>query len=294
MSVYKRTYKVYRGGLTPAWSRFAVLTRYSLSTIFSARLFTAYFVFCFLPLLVGIGYIYVANNSAVQALMGMHVKGSWGIDAEWFAAILQAQTGLGFILVAWCAPGMVTRDFANQALQLYFSRPLSRAEYILGKFSALALLLSCITWIPGLILFGLQAGLAGAGWGWDKLYVLGAIFVSSWLWICVISLLALALSVFVRWRIAATGLILGVFLVLPGFGEAFNFTLRTHWGKLLDLSYSIRLASMVLFRITPQAVGIRFQSDIPLWSAWAAIFAACFISVLLLNRRLKAREVVRS
>lgn len=294
MAVYKRTYKVYSGSLTPAWSRFTVLMRYSLSTIFSARLFTVYFMLCFAPLLVGIGYIYVANNAAVQALVGIHAKGSWGIDAEWFAAMLAAQTGMGFILVAWCAPGMVTRDFANQALQLYFSRPLSRTEYILGKFSALALLLSCITWVPGLILFGLQAGLAGAGWGWDNLYLLGAIFVSSWLWIAVIALLALALSVFVRWRIAATGLILGVFLVLPGFGEAFNFTLQTHWGKLLDLSYSIRLVWTQLFRTTPQSVGIRFQAGIPLWSAWMAIFVACSISVLLLNRRLKAREVVRS
>jgi ABC-2 type transport system permease protein len=293
MAVYKRTYKVYKGPLSPAWSRFAVLTRYSLSTLFKSRLFTGYFVLSFIPLLLGIAYIYIAHSSTVQMLAGIRVKGSWGINNVWFAGMLQVQTGLGFIMVAWSAPGIITQDFANQAVQLYFSRPLSRAEYILGKFAVQAALLSCITWIPGIILFGTQAVLAGNGWAWDNLFLVGAIFVSSWLWIAVIVLLALALSVFVRWRIAATGLILGILFVLPGFGEAFNFILRTNWGKLLDLSYSIRLVWSQLFRITPRSLGLVLRGDIPLWSAWAAIATACVISVLLLNRRLKAREVVR-
>lgn len=293
MAVYKRTYKVYSGTLSPVWSRFAVLTRYSLGAIFDSRLFTGYFVLCFIPFLVGIVYIYLANNAAVQALMGMRMKGDLGIGAAWFATFLQIQTGLGFIMIAWAAPGMITRDFANQALQLYFSRPLSRPEYIIGKFAVLALLLSCITWIPDLVLFGLQAGLASHGWGWDNLYLLGAIFVSSWLWIAVFSLLALALSVFVRWRIAATGLILAILFVLPGLGEAFNLVLRTNWGRLLNLSYTIRLVWAELFRLTPRSLGVMLRGDLPLWSAWATILSACLISVLLLNRRLKAREVVR-
>ena len=292
MAVYKRRYKVYEGALTPAWSRFAVLTRYSLSSLFSSRLFTGYFFLCSIPLLVGIAYIYGANSAIVQSMLGIRVNGSWGINSSWFATMLQVQTALGFILIAWAAPGMVTQDFANQALQLYFSRPLSRTEYIVGKIAVLALLLSCITWIPGLLLFGLQAGLSGNGWGWDNLFIAGAIFVSSWLWIAVISLLALALSVFVRWRIAATGLVIGVMFVLPGFGEAINFTLQTYWGKLLNVSYTIRLVWANLFRIHPRSIGV-FRTDVPVWSAWAAILTTCVISVLLLNRRLKAREVVR-
>jgi ABC-2 type transport system permease protein len=293
MAVYKRRYKVYQGGFTPAWSRFVVLTRYSLSTLFTSRLFTGYFVICFIPLLVGIAYIYVAHSSIAQAIMGIRVNGSWGINNLWFATMLQAQTGLGFVLVAWAAPGMITRDFVNQALQLYFSRPLSRTEYILGKFAVLAFLLSCTTWIPDLILFGLQAGLASNGWGWENLFIAGAIFVSSWLWIAVIALLALALSVFVRWRIAATGLIIGVLIALPLFGGAVNVALRTNWGSLLSINYTIRVVWANLFRITPRHLGAIFWRDVPVASAWFAILTACVISVLMLNRRLKAREVVR-
>ncbi|HEY6254126.1 MAG TPA: hypothetical protein VI685_29580 [Candidatus Angelobacter sp.] len=293
MAVYKRKFKVYQGGLTPAWSRFAVLTRYSLSSLFTSRLFTGFFVVCFIPFLLAMGYIYLAHSQIAQSILGLQGNGSWVVNNIVFVFILRAQAGMGFILVAWAAPGMITRDFINQALQLYFSRPLSRAEYILGKFAVLAFLLSCITWIPGWLLFGLQASLAGHGWGWDNFYLLGAIFVSSWLWIAVISLLALALSVFVRWRIAATGLIFAVMLVLPGFGNAFNLTLQTHWGNLLDLSYTIRLVWTHLFRVQPRYLEIAIHEDIPFWSAWISILSACALSVFLLNRRLKAREVVR-
>lgn len=293
MAVYRRTFKVYQGPLTASWARFAVLTRYSLSTLFSSRFFTVYFVICFIPILVGIAYIYLAHSATAKMLLGVQYEGSWGINNIWFAMMHRVQTGFGFILVAWAAPGMITRDFANQALQLYFSRPLSRTEYILGKTAVLAWLLSWITWIPGLIFFAMQAGLEGNGWGWNNLYLAGAILLSSWIWIAVMSLVAFAVSVFVRWRIAATGLFLAVMFVLPGFARVFDLTLRTYWGELLSLPYTLSLVWLNLFRIERRMFGIPRQGGIPVWSAWASVLTVCMIAVLILNRRLKAREVVR-
>lgn len=292
MAVYKRTYKVYNGLLTPDWSRFAVLTRYSLSSAFDSRFFTAYYVLCFGFFLLSTCLVYLAHSQIAQTILSMRLE-ALELDSTAAAIFLMVQTVLGFLLVAAIAPGVVSRDLANQALQLYFSRPLSRTEYIVGKISVLAVLLSGITWIPGLLLFLLQASLAGNGWGWNNLYIAGAIFVSSWLWIAVVSLLGLAVSVYVRWKIVASGLIFAVIFVLPGFGEAFNEILGTHWGKLLDVSLTIRTVWAHLFRLRPQAVGVVFRNEIPLWSAWISIFSVCALSVFLLNRRLKAREVVR-
>jgi ABC-2 type transport system permease protein len=292
MAVYKRTYKVYRGALTPAWSRFGVLTRYSLSTLFDSKLFTAYALLCLLPFLGGIAQIYLTHSSTAQLLLGVRFNG-FRLNNTWFATLLNIQAGFGFIMVAWAAPGMVTRDFANQALQLYFSRPLSRAEYILGKFSVLGILLSCVTWVPLLVLFSLEAQMEGNGWGWSNFYLVGSILVSSWLWIAVISLLALALSVTVKWRIAATGLIIAVFFVLPGFGNVFDHILGTNWGHLINLVYVMQVVWGHLFH-TERGLRHLLQEDlVPLWSAWASIVTTCLVSVLLLNRRLKAREVER-
>jgi ABC-2 type transport system permease protein len=293
MAVYKRTYKVYQGGLTPSWSRFAVLTRYSLSTLFDSKLFTAYALFCLVPILGAIAQIYITHSQTAQLLLNARFNGILSQNNVWFELILRFQCGFGFILVAWAAPGLITRDFANQALQLYFSRPLSRTEYILGKISVLAVLLSFITWIPCLVLFGLEAQMEGNGWGWSNFYLVGSIFIASWLWIAIVSLLALALSVSVKWRIAGTALIVGVFFLLAGFGAAFSTILGTNWGTLLNLPYVMNIVRGHLFRLAPKFYAIGRGESVPLWSAWAMIFLICLISIFLLNRRLKAREVVR-
>jgi ABC-2 type transport system permease protein len=289
MAVYKRTYKAYHGALTPAWSRFTVLSRYGFSTLFQSRPFTAYTVLCFLPFLIGLAFIYVVNNASVQALLNVQFGRTPLINNNWFLAFLTFEAFMSFVLTAWGAPGTISKDFANHGVQLYLSRPLSRVEYLIGKVSVIAALLSCTTWIPALILFLVQAELHGHGWGWDNLWMAGSIFVAATLWIALVSLLSMALAVWVRWRIAATALMLGIFFVLPGFGVAMNAVLRTNWGLLLNLSYVFSAVWAHLFRI--QGHG-RFDL-VPLWSAWASILTFCVISLWLLHRRLKAREVER-
>jgi ABC-2 type transport system permease protein len=293
MAVYKRTYKAYRGPLTPAWSRFTVLSRYGFSTLFSSRPFTAYTVLCFLPFLGGLVFIYVVHSSTVQALLNVQFGRTPLINNYWFLGFLSFEAWMGFLLTAWGAPGMISKDFANHSVQLYLSRPLSRVEYLFGKVSVIAALLSCTTWIPALVLFLLQAELQGHGWGWDNLWLAGSIFLGAMLWIALISLVSMALAVWVRWRIAATALMLGIFFVLPGFGLAMNAILRTHWGMLLNFPYDISLVWAHLFRFQTDQFH-RAQFDlVPLWSAWASILSGCAIAVWLLHRRLKAREVER-
>jgi len=292
MAVYKRTYKTYQGAPTPAWSRFTVLSRYGFSTLFESRPFTAYAVLCLIPFLCGLAFIYVLNSTAAQAVLNVRFGHQPLIDNWFFFRFLGIEAWMGFILTAWAAPGMITKDFANHAVQLYLSRPLSRAEYLCGKISVLAALLSCTTWIPALILFGIQAELQGNGWGWRNLWVAGAIILASLIWIALISLLSMSLAVWVRWRIAATALMIGVFFLLPGFGEAMNAILRTQWGKLLNFPYLVTTVWGHLF-LTHDQLGNTGFNLIPLWSAWATLLGVCAFSVWILDLRLKAREVER-
>jgi ABC-2 type transport system permease protein len=290
MAVYKRTYKAYRGPLTPDWSRFAVLTRYGLSTLFESRVFTAYTVLCLMPFLGCVIFLYVLNNASVQALLQQRLQ--FEVDNMFFLGFLGAEAWMSFFLTAWAAPGMISKDFANHSIQLYLSRPISRAEYLLGKVSVLAALLSCTTWIPALVLFFVQASFRGHGWGWSHLWIAKAIVISGFLGIAIVSLLSMALAVWVRWRIAATALMFGIFSLLPAFGEVFNAVMRTQWGKLLNLSYLMMAVWARLFRV-PRGQGPRLDL-VPLWASWVALLSVCALCLWLLNRRLKAREVERA
>jgi len=72
---------------------------------------------------------------------------------------------------------LVTPDFANGAMPLYFSRPFSRAEYVGGRITVLLILLSLITWVPGVVLFAIQASIEGWDWTQANFWLAGP---SSW------------------------------------------------------------------------------------------------------------------
>src|SRR5690242_12094381 len=195
MAVYKRSYHGYTGPVTPAWSRFTIIPRYAYRGLFRSKIMTAFFVLCFLAPVVFLALIYLANNfGSFGRMFGVaDAKLPLAVDGEFFSTYLAIQCPLAFILTAFIGPGLISSDLANGALPLYLVRPFSRAEYVLGKMSVLLILLSLITWIPGLILFGAQAAMAGGGWLSQNLWIAWGLFAGSWVWILVISLLALAL-----------------------------------------------------------------------------------------------------
>jgi ABC-2 type transport system permease protein len=294
MAVYKRTYKAYRGPLTPAWSRFTVLSRYGLRNLFNSRPFTAYTVLCFVPFLAFLISIYMVHSSTAQLVFGIRVGNAGLVNSKWFLAFLAAQAWMGFLLAAWGGPGMITKDFANHSVQLYLSRPLSRVEYLLGKASVLGILLSSISWIPALFLFFVQAGLQGHGWLWDNLWVAGAIVLSCFIGIAIASLLSMAIAVWVKWRIAATALMVAMLFLSPALGTVVSVILRTSWGQIFNFPLMIMVVWAHLFRLTQPNQHHNPISDFPLWAAWTSLLSICAFCFWLLNRKLKAREVERA
>jgi ABC-2 type transport system permease protein len=295
MAVYKRSYRPYQGGVTSERGRFLVLTRYGFSGLFDSRMFTAAFVLSFIPFLLAFAMIYFAHSASLRALLQVQGPGPnvGQINNYFFLAFLGAEAWISFLLVTWQGPQLIASDLANNALPLILGRPLSRTEYVSGKFLVIATLLSVVTWIPMLILFFLQAGLEGNGWIWSHLWLAWAIFIASWMWIAIVGLVALAVSAWLKWRVAASACMLAFFFVGPAFGGAINITLGTNWGHLFDVLYAVKLIWVGLFRVPLSTAQGLNMLGLPLWGAWGTVGAVCGLSLLLLNRRLKAREVVR-
>src|SRR5262249_2558169 len=140
------------------------------------------------------------------------------INSRFFFYFATVQAFFSYILTALVGPTLVSPDLVNNALPLYFCRPFTRTEYVIGKMSVLMWLLGLISWVPGLILFSIQASLAGWQWTLDHLWLAFAIFVGPFLWNAILSLIAVAMSAWVKWKIAAGALILSVFFAGAGFG----------------------------------------------------------------------------
>src|SRR5579864_9395430 len=224
MAIYRRNYKPYSGTTTPEWSRFLVLFRYSRRNLFRSKFMTAFFVVCFFYPVVCLAAIYLAHSASFLVQHGVPT-GVLSIDNRFFYAFVSVQGVFAFLLTAFAGPGLISPDLANGVLPLYFCRPFSRAEYVLGKSSVLAILLSQITWIPGFILFIVQGSLAGPRWTWDHLWILGSLLISSLVWITILALLAMTFSAWVKWRIVAGALMLALMFFGAGFAQAINAVL---------------------------------------------------------------------
>ena len=293
MAVYKRRYHPYHGPLTPERSRFLVLTRYTLAELFRSRVFLLLFVLALVPILFFATYIFLANSSAVQLVLQFRVAGGFEVESRFFFVLITIQTQLAFLLTCWVCPTLVAGDLVNGALPLFLSRPFSRPEYVAGKCAVIALLLSVVTWVPGLILFSLQAGLAKGGWIWSHLWMVVPIVCCSAVWILMLSLISLAVSAWVKLRIVATGVIFCAFLVPAGLGAIFNIIMSTYWGNLLNFSELFRLILAKGFRLESEVRGPIGLEQVPLFAAWTMMILVCVISLYILNARLRAREVVR-
>jgi len=294
LAVYKRSYRPYAGPLTSERRRFLVVPRYAIQELVESRVLMAFVVMCLFPFLGEAVGIYVANSEAARALLRIS-GGPDPMRTEFFAGALTVQGTLAFVLTAWVAPVLVSPDLVNGALPLYLSRPFSRAEYLLGKALALLALLSVVTWVPGLTLFALQAGLAESAWLFTHLRVAWAILLGSWIWISVLTLLGLSLSAWIRWRLVASTALFGVFFMGSAFGEVWREVLRDPWGRLANLPYLIGVVWLDLFEIGPTPAVAREAhalGELPTWAAWAGLVATCALCLWLLDKRLRAREVV--
>jgi len=304
MAVYEHTYRNYSGPLSPEWSRFLIIPRHAFHDVFKSKLFTAFFALCFIPLLVEAVLIYLHHNVNALSILRVNVRELIPIDASFFQTFVNLQNGFAFFVALLVGPPLVSRDLRNNALPLYLCRPFSRTEYVAGKMSVLLILLSAMTWVPQLLLFLFQSYLEGARWFVDNLWIASAIFIGSMVWILLLALLTQAISALVKWRVIASGALLGLFFIPSVFAEVVNVIFRTRWAHIISLSALMKNISAGLFGTFERTT--TFVTDFddvvvnqvvltepPLWASWAALFVVCAICLALLSRKVKAYEVVK-
>jgi ABC-2 type transport system permease protein len=306
MAVLERAYKQYQGPQSPLWSRFLIIPRHAYRDVFRSKIFTAFFALSFLWPLVCAILIYLHHNVNVLTGFRLNVRDLLPIDAVFFQSwVVAPQEIIGFFLAMLVGPQQVSRDLTNNALPLYLCRPFTRSEYVVGKMSIVVILLSAITWAPGLILFLLQSYLEGWSWFADNIWIASAIFLGSLVWIVLLALMSQAISAWVKWRLAARAALLGAFFIPTIFAEIINGIFQTHWGHIFDLQALIRnvwsglfgtfvrqMSNVEEFR-NGRVIRQLFMSEPPLWASWFMLFLICAVCLWLLSRKVRAYEVVK-
>jgi ABC-type transport system involved in multi-copper enzyme maturation permease subunit len=212
------------------------------------------------------------------------------IDAKFFLKIQQTQSWLALVLASWIAPRMITFDLADNALPILLSHPISRFGYVFGKFIALFGSLSLVTWMPCLLLFVYQGYSSSQPWAMSNLQIAFGLLAGSVIWIAFLSILGLALSSWVKWRVVATGVIFAAVFVPAGVGAIVSAVLRTRWGLLLNVPV---MMSNLWQRLLGAPAPINERFSVPTLAIAGMLSLAGLVCVGMLNKRIRAREVVR-
>jgi ABC-2 type transport system permease protein len=262
-----------------------VIPRFAWRRLFQQRLVVLLSVVAMVwPLLCGV-FIYLANNAELLKGFGKQFQSFVAVNGSFFLVFMVVQASFAVFLAALTGPGLIAPDLANNALPLYFSRPLSRLDYALGKLATLFGMLSCVTWIPGLLLFGMQVGMAGGEW-FQKNWKLGPGVIAGFgLWILLVSLVAMASSAYARIRPVAGGLILGFFFILGGASGLINGILRVTWGHALNPAWACYQVWCALLKVDPAS-----GPGVP--ACASVLFLLMLLLALVIERKVRPVEVI--
>lgn len=289
MAVHSHAFHPYAGPRTARWARPLVLTRYALRDAFAQKKTIALLVVSAIPTLLAASIVYLHHNLEAIKILEIPVDRLVKIDALFFFRVLKAQALTAFLLTVVAGPRMLIADLRDNALPLYLSRPLTRLDYVLGKAAALFTLGSLVTWVPLLLLVGLQVSLSGFGWLRQHWIVLPAVLLASWLALALFTLVCLAIAALVRRRAAAEAAVVGFFFVLTVVSQVVIEVLRADWGIYLSTPAMLEAVWVRLFALQ----GAEFERGVSIWAAALALAVCMAGASLLLERRVRAWEVVR-
>ena len=189
------------------------------------------------------------------------------------------RTFLGLLLVSWF-------PFFVRAVQIYLSKPLTRAEYVFGKLAILMTFLLLITWLPAIVLLIVQIAFAGNFTFFrTNAFLFPAITVFCAIEVVVVSTAMLALS-----SLSKSSRYVGILYAAVIFFSSAMFgvlTAVTRNSALSWISFSASLAQVgnVIFRQP-------LKYDTPWPVSMLILVGLVVLSAFVLERRVRGIEVV--
>lgn len=240
------------------------------------------------------------ESQQVLSALAQDAEGARHLVWSWLLLTLlrYTQAFLMLLLIGLVGPPLIARDVRSRAFLLYFSRPLSAWEYVLGKATVLWMYIAAISTLPALTLYVigvlLSPDLGVVADTWDlPLRILGA---SALLMLPTSALMLMFSSLTTESRYAGFAWfatwVLGwvTYIVLTVIEQDFeNFEFDESRGGLADAS---RWSFVSLYHMLGHIQGWVFGVEGSLRSVWPSlvvVIAITIVSTVVLLRRVIAQ-----
>ena len=278
--IHDQGYRRYGGLKARTGTGWMVITRAGIRNHFAKRAFLGLVLLSWAAVpLVRAVQIYAAANLP-------QASSSSPAPAETFRQFLDQQQIFVFFVTVYVGAGLIANDRRANALQIYLSKPLTRAEYIFGKLAILMSFLLLVTWVPAIVLLIVQIAFAGNfTFLRNNLYLFPAITVFSFIQVTMVAAAMLALSSLSKSsRYVAILYAAVIFFTQAIYGVLSVVTRST---QLSWISFPANLAQVgdVIFRLPP-----KYATPWPV--SLLMILGLIAVSALILERRVRGIEVV--
>jgi len=278
MPIHDQGYRRYGGRRAPRGRAWTVIAAAGLRTFFSRRAFLGLLLLSWFQFFVRAVQIYAAASLPQAAFFAP--------TPETFRRFFAVQELFVFVMTVYVGAGLIANDRRANALQIYLSKPLTRAEYVFGKLTILMTLLLLITWVPAILLLLVQILFTGNfTFVRNNVYLLPAMTLFSFIQVVMVSTTMLALS-----SLSNSSRYVGIlYAVVIFFTQALFNLLRfvTGTSAVSWISFSANLEQIgnAIFRLPP-------QYDTPWPVSLLMIVCLIVLSALVLERRVRGVEIV--
>jgi len=161
--IYDQSYRSYTGTVRLRF-RWLTIVKQELKVLFRQRPFVYLLILAMLHFFLRVFQVIAVdiimqnpNNPIAMALRGLP---GLRIDARMFFDFVRIQAPLVFIISLFAGAGMISDDFRNNLTEIYFSKPLTWRDYVLGKTMTLVVIGLALTAAPGIFIVVLHNLLA--------------------------------------------------------------------------------------------------------------------------------------
>jgi len=277
--IHDQGYRRYGGLKARTGTGWMVITRAGIRSQLAKRAFLGLLLLSFLPFFARAIQIYLAVNFPQTGDL-------LAVKPDLFRQFLDQQQIWVFFITVYVGAGLIANDRRANALQIYLSKPLTRAEYIFGKLAILMAFLLLVTWVPALLLLIVQIAFAGNfTFLLKNLYLFPAITVFAFIQVTMVAAAMLALSSLSK----SSRYVAILYAAVIFFSQAIYgvLTVVTRSTQLSWISFPANLSQMgdVIFRMPS-------KYDTPWPVALLMIVGLIAVSGFILERRVRGIEVV--
>jgi ABC-2 type transport system permease protein len=281
MPIHDQGYRRYGGYRARTGIGWMVIVRAGIRTFVSKRAFLGLLLVSWFPFFVRAVQFYAAANLTTIPQASLLAP-----SADTFRQFLEQQRTFVFFVTVYVGAGLIANDRRANALQIYLSKPLTRAEYVFGKLVILMTFLALVTWLPAIVLLIVQIAFAGNFTFFrNNVFLFPAITLFAFIEVVLASSTMLALSSLSKSsRYVAILYAAVIFFTQAVYGVIYAVTRSTAFSWL---SFSANLAQVgdVIFRQP-------LQYDTPWPVSLLMIVALVGVSGVILERRVRGVEVV--